>query len=183
MVESKQVNAGIPVKSSTAEMSTELGSLDRFGKYGEADNLQNALDIHSGSSKLGDCEHPTKSEPLASIDFLKIDVEGYRQPTILQEIRTTKVDCENFNLDPNSCSPYLFTTMTRSVEQPVDTTKLNLNAFVSVTCQPNTAPFSHQLTLITLDETAPILSLLLSEPVASDSGRGGSDEDAPSVKN
>ncbi|KAF6772308.1 hypothetical protein AHF37_09120 [Paragonimus kellicotti] len=57
------------------------------------------------------------------------------------------------------------------MEQPVDNTKLNLNAFVNLTCQPNTAPFSHQLTLITLDETAPILSLFLSEPVASDSGR------------
>ncbi|KAF7262498.1 hypothetical protein EG68_00238 [Paragonimus skrjabini miyazakii] len=182
-VESKQFKAEIPVKTSTVEISTQLGGFGRFGTYGEANDLKSSLKMHTDTSKLGDGEHPTKSEPSSSLDLLKVDVDGYRHPTILQEIRTTKVDCENFSLDPNSCSPYLFTTMTRSVEQPVDNTKLNLNAFVNVTCQPNTAPFSHQLTLITLDETAPILSLFLSEPIASDSGRGGSDDDVHSVKN
>ncbi|KAF6772307.1 hypothetical protein AHF37_09119 [Paragonimus kellicotti] len=93
-VESKQVNAGIPVKTSTVEMSTQLGGFDRFGTYGEADNLENSLNIQSGSTKLSNCERPTKSEPLSSVDFLKIDVGGLRHPTILQEIHTAKVDCE-----------------------------------------------------------------------------------------
>ncbi|KAF8571189.1 hypothetical protein P879_00359, partial [Paragonimus westermani] len=181
-VEFKQVSDAIPVKTSTVEMSAQLNDFDRSETCGEANDLKSSLNMYSDSSKLGDYEHPVTSESACSVDLLKIDVGGYRHPTILHQIRTTKVDCENFSLDQNSCSPYLFTDMTRSVEQPVGNSKLNLNAFINLTHQQTTTPFSNQLTLITFDETAPILSLFLTEPVASDSGRGGSDDDVHSTK-